>query len=71
MCYIEFVKNPIELFEKNEAQNEKERRGLPSFWSWEQKLLKQEQDYFKNQIQSLESQIEVELEQVLTKDQDA
>jgi len=46
MCYIELVKNPIEQFEKNERQNEKEAIGLPSFWSWENKLLKQEQDYF-------------------------
>lgn len=40
MCYIEFIGNPIEIFEKNEMQAEKERLGIQSFWSWENKLLR-------------------------------
>ena len=42
MCYIEMVGNPIEVFEKNEMESEKERLGLQSFWAWEHKILKQE-----------------------------
>ena len=46
MCYIEMIGNPIEIYEKNEAQSERERLGLQTYWSWEHKILKQEQDYF-------------------------
>ena len=28
MCYIEMINNPIEIFEKNEMEQEKERLGL-------------------------------------------
>lgn len=48
MAYIEFVKNPIEIYEKNEFEQEKEKHGLQTFWQWEHKILKQEQEYFKN-----------------------
>lgn len=65
MCYIEMIGNPVEIFEKNEMQNEKERLGLQSFWKWEHKLLKQEQDYFQNLIAGLEVQIQEELDKVL------
>jgi hypothetical protein len=71
MCYIEFIGNPIEIFEKNEIQAEKERLGIQSFWSWEHKLLRQEQEYFQNQIHSLEAQIQDELDKVLSKDASA
>ena len=66
MCYIEMIGNPIEVFEKNEMESEKERLGLQSFWAWEHKILKQEQEYFHNLIQSLDAQVQLELESVLT-----
>lgn len=68
MCYIEFIGNPIEVYEKNEIQAEKERLGIQSFWSWEHKLLRQEQEYFENLIHSLDAQIQDELDQFLSKD---
>lgn len=58
MCYIELVNNPIEIYEKNEEQAEKERLGLQSFWSWEHKLLKQEQQYFEGLLADLDYKIE-------------
>ncbi len=50
MAYIEIIGNAIETYEKNEYQNQKERLGLQSFWSWERKILVQEQEYFQNLI---------------------
>ena len=32
MCYIEFVKNPIEIYEKNTINEEKQSLGIPTFW---------------------------------------
>jgi hypothetical protein len=40
MAYIELVNNPIEIFEENELNNQKESLGLQSYWAWEHKLLK-------------------------------
>jgi len=48
MAYIELVGNPIEIFEKNELQNKIESEGIQTYWTWEHKILKQEQEYFKN-----------------------
>jgi hypothetical protein len=50
MCYIELIGNPIEIFEQDEVRAEKERLNIQSFWSWEHKLLKQEQEYFQIQL---------------------
>jgi hypothetical protein len=38
-CYIELIRNPIEVYAKGEFEVEKERLGLQSYWSWEHKLL--------------------------------
>jgi large subunit ribosomal protein L17 len=50
MAYIEIIGNEIENYEKNEYQNERDRLGLQSFWSWERKILVQEQEYFQTLI---------------------
>jgi hypothetical protein len=50
MCYIELIGNPIEIFEKNETDAKRELLGLQSFWTWEHKILKQEQEYFQSHI---------------------
>lgn len=44
-----------------------EKHGLHSFWSWENKILKQEQEYFQNLIDGLDAQITQELEATLAK----
>jgi hypothetical protein len=46
MCHIEMIGNPMEIYEKNEFEQKKESLGLQSYWDWEHKLLKQEQQYF-------------------------
>jgi ribosomal protein L17 len=50
VAYIEMVRNPIEQFEKNEMDELIQSNGLQTYWAWEHKLLKQEQQYFKNLI---------------------
>lgn len=67
MAYIELVNNPIEIFEENEMNNQKETLGLQSYWAWEHKLLQQEQTYFQNLIQNLDAQVQRELDETLTK----
>jgi hypothetical protein len=42
IAYIEYIRNPIELYENNEKLQEREKTGLPSFWEWELKILQQE-----------------------------
>jgi len=42
---------------------------LQTFWSWEHKLLKQEQQYFENHLTDIKGEIEAELEVYLSKDQ--
>ena len=71
MAYIELVNNPIEIFEENELNNQKESLGLQSYWAWEHKLLRQEQDYFKNLLDNLDASVQAELEESLTKQPDA
>jgi hypothetical protein len=39
-AYIEFVKNPIEQYERNDKKQEIEKHGIQSFWTWEKKILK-------------------------------
>ncbi|CDW81190.1 50s ribosomal protein l17 [Stylonychia lemnae] len=63
--YIEFIKNPIEQYEKNEIKQEIEKNGIQSFWAWEKKILKQEKGYFKQQITQLKQKIDLEVESVL------
>ena len=46
MAYIEYVRNPIEEYEKNQLIEERERIGLPPFWEWELKLLQDEQQHY-------------------------
>lgn len=71
MCYIELVKNPIEVYEKNALAQEKANLGIPSFWEWELRVLRQEQDYFKNQQLTLQSKIDNEIEAAITMSQSA
>lgn len=69
ICYIELVNNPYYIYEKNEEARERERLGLQSYWSWEHKLLKQEQVYFEQQLASIDAQIGMELDKFLVEEQ--
>jgi len=70
-AYIEMIGNPIEQFEKNERQETIETNGLQTFWSWEHKIIKQEQEYFQNLIQNMEAQIQAEVESSISAASDA
>ena len=61
MCYIEFVGNDIEKYEREEKQKALESLGLPTYWDWENKLLLQEQEYFKAKIEGLKGAMDKEL----------
>ena len=67
MAYIELVNNPIEIFEENELNNQRESLGLQSYWAWEHKLLKQEQDYFRGLLDNLDAAVQLQLEETLSK----
>lgn len=60
------VGNPIEQYEKNELQETIESNGLQTFWSWEHKIIRQEQEYFKNLLQNLEAQVQAEVDSAIT-----
>ena len=71
MAYIELVNNPIEIFEENELNNQRESLGLQSYWAWEHKILRQEQDYFRGLLAGLDAAVQLELEEALAKGADA
>ena len=48
MAMIELVGNPLQRWEKAQEQDEAQELGRPTFWQWEHKILRQEQQYFKN-----------------------
>lgn len=54
MAYIEILGNPIAEWEKKEAEQAAAELGRPSFWEWEHKILKQEQQYFKDHLDKLQ-----------------
>ena len=55
MAVIELVNNPMERWEKEQAKKDKAELGKPSYWEWELKILRQEQVYFKQQLDSLQT----------------
>lgn len=67
MAYIELIGNQVEIYENNQFDQIVENEGLQTFWSWELKLLRQEQDYFSNHLQNLEAQVQSELENLSQK----
>ena len=48
-----------------------ESNGLQTFWTWEHKILRQEQEYFKNLIENLDAQIQAEVESSISAATDA
>lgn len=50
MCYIELLGNELEAYEKEKFNEEVEKVGLQSYWSWEHKILKQEIQYYDQYI---------------------
>jgi len=66
MAMIEIMGNPIQQWEQQQEAQEAEELGRADFWEWELKLLKQEQQYFKNHLDKLQDQIEDEIEAAST-----
>ena len=62
MAYIEIMGNPIQQWEKNQDELEAEELGRPNFWQWELKLLKQEQQNFRDHLDKLQDKIDQETE---------
>ena len=65
MAVIELVNNPMERWEKEQLKKDKAELGKPSFWEWELKILRQEQVYFKQQLDRLQTKIEDEIDSAL------
>ena len=66
MAMIELVGNPIERWERQQDLEAAEDMGRPTYWEWELKLLKQEQQFFKNKLDGVQDQIDQELDQIAT-----
>ena len=66
MAMIEIMGNPIQQWEQQQEAQEAEELGRSDFWEWEHKLLKQEQQYFKDHLDKLQDQIENEIEAAST-----
>ena len=65
MAVIELVNNPMERWEKEQLKKDKAELGKPSYWEWELKILRQEQVYFKQQLDRLQTKIEDEIDSAL------
>ena len=66
MAMIEIMGNPIQQWEQQQEAQEAAELGRSDFWEWELKLLKQEQQYFKNHLDKLQDQLEHEIEAATT-----
>lgn len=53
MAMIELVGNPIQQWEDQQDKEAAEEFGRDTYWQWELKVLKQEQEYFKKQLDLL------------------
>jgi len=62
MAIIEIMGNPIQQWEKAQDEQAAEELGNPNFWQWEHKILKQEQTYFKEQLDQVQDTIEQEID---------
>ena len=47
MAYIELLGNPMAVNERNEFKATIKEHNIQTFWSWEHKILLQEQQYFQ------------------------
>ena len=56
MAYIEYIGNPIEIYEDEEKIKRQEEKGIPTFWDWEMKILEQELEFYENEIMRLRGQ---------------
>lgn len=58
MAIIELVDNPYLNYERQVDQMASEELGRDTYWQWELKLLRQEQQYFKNLLDDLQDEID-------------
>jgi ribosomal protein L17 len=54
MAMIEIMGNPIQQWEEQQEAQAAEELGRSNFWEWEHRLLKQEQQYFKDHLDKLQ-----------------
>lgn len=62
MARIELVGNPKEIWEKRQEKLERENSERTNVWSFELKILKQEQAYFKRQLDKLQKKKEMAID---------
>ena len=62
MAEIELVNNPYTIWEQRQEEQARDELGKPTFWEWELKILRQEQDYFKRQLDKLQIKIDSEID---------
>ena len=58
LAEIEFIGNHLEIYEKNDIAKKKEASNTPDFWSWEQKILEQEKDYYMAKISECQAKLD-------------
>ena len=66
MAMIELVGNPIDVWEQRQEEQAAAELDKPNYWQWELKLLQQEQIYFKQQLDNLQTKIEDEIDAQLS-----
>lgn len=58
MALIEIMGNPIQEWEKAQDKRDAKELGGATFWKWELKLLRQEQQHFKDHLDTLQDKID-------------
>lgn len=61
MAQIELVNNPYRIWEERQQAQRADELGKPTFWEWELKILRQEQVYFKAQLDKVQMKIDKEI----------
>ena len=62
MGMIELLGNPLADWELKKDMQDANELGRDTFWQWEQKIIKQEQQYFKDQLDELQEKIDSEVD---------
>mgnify|MGYP002633697353 CR=1 FL=1 len=65
MAMIEILGNPIQKWEKQQEDERAANLGSLSFWAWELKVLKQEQQHFKDHLDKMQDKIEAEYHSII------
>ena len=65
MALIEIIGNPIQEWEKVQDKQAHKKLSGSGFWAWELKLLRQEQQHFKDHLDKLQDKIDEEIDSFL------